>query len=79
MKLISQDLWNTTVPVATVLTVYGIETSCGIETEVKPSKVATVLTVYGIETVYDFVIRHRVDVVATVLTVYGIETACIDS
>ena len=62
--------------VATVLTVYGIETNTikkRVEAYVR--KVATVLTVYGIET-------HRClsvswsepPWVATVLTVYGIET-----
>ena len=37
--------------VATVLTVYGIETTIRI-TSNDPSNVATVLTVYGIETKY---------------------------
>ena len=59
--------------VATVLTVYGIETSYVIVTPFTFSEVATVLTVYGIETenVYGEVTGLPV---ATVLTVYGIET-----
>ena len=36
--------------VATVLTVYGIETRVINRTEIESSEVATVLTVYGIET-----------------------------
>ena len=60
--------------VATVLTVYGIETGNFKEKE-DACNVATVLTVYGIETykctAKDFNIPA---VVATVLTVYGIET-----
>ena len=61
--------------VATVLTVYGIETinqSSGLYTQIL--QVATVLTVYGIETrIYSYkcMVIFRV---ATVLTVYGIET-----
>ena len=59
--------------VATVLTVYGIETR---KTFFKMfhDRVATVLTVYGIET---YVFCHCDSyncIVATVLTVYGIET-----
>ena len=61
--------------VATVLTVYGIETRfCFTPLDAKYF-VATVLTVYGIET---FTIEHSTNssssLVATVLTVYGIET-----
>ena len=62
--------------VATVLTVYGIETG-RIPLTIRPVKnVATVLTVYGIETGYDS-FGHLVLIrfVATVLTVYGIETS----
>ena len=66
-----------TIKVATVLTVYGIET--GLKTEhflVQSQMVATVLTVYGIETLP---LRQentpkKPFSVATVLTVYGIET-----
>ena len=63
-------------PVATVLTVYGIET---VKEELINSKsdksVATVLTVYGIETTITIIICLIIDGdVATVLTVYGIET-----
>ena len=60
--------------VATVLTVYGIETVIYYNPE-GGWYVATVLTVYGIETI-SFLIPHvqSPDVVATVLTVYGIET-----
>ena len=61
------------IPVATVLTVYGIETS-RVFHYLSDVRVATVLTVYGIET---DVIRSDVVVlveVATVLTVYDIET-----
>ena len=60
--------------VATVLTVYGIETlfSCNYTATLC---VATVLTVYGIETKC-FMIEYVLiaTAVATVLTVYGIET-----
>ena len=61
--------------VATVLTVYGIETG-PVEFVRKNTYVATVLTVYGIET---FKIPSPADavLVATVLTVYGIETSSI--
>ena len=65
--------------VATVLTVYGIETHtsnyyCFIYCNI----VATVLTVYGIETERE---RPGLDNcrVATVLTVYGIETTSFTS
>ena len=37
--------------VATVLTVYGIETSAGCQSYTSSPYVATVLTVYGIETI----------------------------
>ena len=62
--------------VATVLTVYGIETvNIGIISRTNSTTVATVLTVYGIETLG---LYRNSDVVltkvATVLTVYGIET-----
>ena len=61
--------------VATVLTVYGIETasyfaSCGQRFKI----VATVLTVYGIETGNTEKLFTCFMDVATVLTVYGIET-----
>ena len=61
--------------VATVLTVYGIETSLDAFKCIFIYRlVATVLTVYGIETT-NLEIRLSVDTtVATVLTVYGIET-----
>ena len=63
--------------VATVLTVYGIETIISIIIFFKIPTVATVLTVYGIETAKkeSSTVRPKV---ATVLTVYGIET-CIRS
>ncbi len=62
--------------VATVLTVYGIET---LQQNLvwnlhKWNYVATVLTVYGIETVRSIFVLLAVYKVATVLTVYGIET-----
>ena len=60
--------------VATVLTVYGIETFQSIFNE-DFSYVATVLTVYGIETLdISIEIYYITFSVATVLTVYGIET-----
>ena len=64
--------------VATVLTVYGIETysSTNLLT-FQQLLVATVLTVYGIET---FIFDTHASIpscVATVLTVYGIETSVI--
>ena len=63
--------------VATVLTVYGIETlgSYSLNND-KIRCVATVLTVYGIETLQllNFHWRNNFPV-ATVLTVYGIETS----
>ncbi len=61
------------VEVATVLTVYGIETSRTKDLVIAPSLVATVLTVYGIETLR-FIALYVASEVATVLTVYGIET-----
>ena len=63
--------------VATVLTVYGIETHSALSKLETPrtAYVATVLTVYGIETVPSFEVDVRYSInVATVLTVYGIET-----
>ena len=63
--------------VATVLTVYGIETEQLLEigNHILRVVVATVLTVYGIET--PSTPRNQTSIrcrVATVLTVYGIET-----
>ena len=62
--------------VATVLTVYGIETFTFATYCINTITVATVLTVYGIETdkqdSFDGMVWHNH--VATVLTVYGIET-----
>ena len=44
-------IWNVTFPVATVLTVYGIETPSTPRNQTSiRCRVATVLTVYGIET-----------------------------
>ena len=43
--------------VATVLTVYGIETLDLIKTEYDKLPVATVLTVYGIETFFRFFVE----------------------
>ena len=60
--------------VATVLTVYGIETfNILFSVSIHNDTVATVLTVYGIET-YQPNENTMVHGVATVLTVYGIET-----
>ena len=66
---------NKGLAVATVLTVYGIETShfCSLFETTKDA-VATVLTVYGIETFRICVFKIKSCHVATVLTVYGIET-----
>ena len=65
--------------VATVLTVYGIETAHIMYVYVvQLLHVATVLTVYGIETIGlapQGTLRQEV---ATVLTVYGIETILFD-
>ena len=60
--------------VATVLTVYGIETGCRPTRSRQLGLVATVLTVYGIETYNRRRQYIKAMVVATVLTVYGIET-----
>ena len=61
--------------VATVLTVYGIETILSKTPYTINIIVATVLTVYGIETsAYKSTNRNHFQFVATVLTVYGIET-----
>ena len=60
--------------VATVLTVYGIETGRCLYKRQSIHQVATVLTVYGIETAEKFVYYYKKGNVATVLTVYGIET-----
>ena len=64
------------IEVATVLTVYGIETKLDLIASLAPCKlVATVLTVYGIETQSKCCLVSRcILMVATVLTVYGIET-----
>ena len=66
-------------PVATVLTVYGIETDTPRSnlTTSPAWSVATVLTVYGIETNLEFHIHRIILLVATVLTVYGIETSTV--
>ena len=62
--------------VATVLTVYGIETNIANSKRPSAPPVATVLTVYGIETFTIRPVNHVIFFkrVATVLTVYGIET-----
>ena len=61
--------------VATVLTVYGIETAIAAKIAIVLFVVvATVLTVYGIETLSLRNLPHEVGIVATVLTVHGIET-----
>ena len=66
--------------VATVLTVYGIETERELIKRGKPAiAVATVLTVYGIETLVKLAMLDLLSLVATVLTVYGIETGSIFS
>ena len=62
------------VRVATVLTVYGIETLRRRAYICLKQLVATVLTVYGIETDPAFSASIGILAVATVLTVYGIET-----
>ena len=65
----------TTSAVATVLTVYGIETTHLFSIISTSFKVATVLTVYGIETFHNFAKQLGFFFgVATVLTIYGIET-----
>ena len=76
LKLEYVDVTEYSTPsVATVLTVYGIETAWNFPCLMTmQQKVATVLTVYGIETfklVFNF---GDLNTVATVLTVYGIET-----
>ena len=61
--------------VATVLTVYGIETILHyLDQNHNYLGVATAPTVYGIETDKHPIILLPVLIVATVLTVYGIET-----
>ena len=60
--------------VATVLTVYGIETNAASFKWPRAVEVATVLTVYGIETITYVSSPRAYSWVATVLTVYGIET-----
>ena len=61
--------------VATVLTVYAIETSWSNYIAFTRTIVATVLTVYAIETLLLFwIVGCLISFVATVLTVYGIET-----
>ena len=61
--------------VATVLTVYGIETlHISSSYDKDHCEVATVLTVYGIETEEKIMTTTTYLNVATVLTVYGIET-----
>ena len=60
--------------VATVLTVYGIETVWVTFLLSILLIVATVLTVYGIETSLTNLAINVNKIVATVLTVYGIET-----
>ena len=65
-----------TIFVATVPTVYGIETAKRVSFATCDYRVATVPTVYGIETNLELeitLIKHTC-VVATVPTVYGIET-----
>ena len=58
--------------VATVLTVYGIETEFIASGIKMPIDVATVLTVYGIETEYQSLWHLDLEFwVATVPTVYG--------
>ena len=61
--------------VATVLTVYGIETRINIANPIAANTiVATVLTVYGIETQQQIPLTLELFVVATAPTVHGIET-----
>ena len=66
-------LWLNYLGVATVLTVYGIETT-KLTDRHQRVQVATVLTVYGIETSLKSIAILNICSVATVLTVYGIET-----
>ena len=65
------------ISVATVLTVYGIETNGQYNLFGKTEFVATVLTVYGIETTLIAKYPSLSVIVATVLTVYGIETGTV--
>ena len=65
--------------VATVLTVYGIETLTSMSLKIPHLLVATVLTVYGIETMNAISRLIQIFMVATVLTVYGIETGAADA
>ncbi len=62
--------------VATVPTVYGIETIPDKVLVLKAfsNNVATVPTVYGIETIHTLTLTDPQQSVATVPTVYGIET-----
>ena len=63
-------------PVATALTVYGIETPDVIFFWMFWLNVATALTVYGIETIMmSMMVLVMYIMVATALTVYGIETS----
>ena len=75
LKHVASGVQSSAVGVATVLTVYGIET-IGFNTSGDSiNQVATVLTVYGIETRICTPTRgNTYGSVATVLTVYGIET-----
>ena len=74
LKLPRWPTHPSTKEVATVLTVYGIETVRYIPHMGTSKRVATVLTVYGIETRVLYNRLHCLSIVATVLTVYGIET-----
>ena len=77
LKLLSKPSSDAGKPngVATVLTVYGIETYPSLlNSDYAVASVATVLTVYGIETDQRNQLGIPFAVVATVLTVYGIET-----
>ena len=75
LKLQLPQLLLVRLTVATVLTVYGIETDYKILPVWLIIHVATVLTVYGIETRQNFSVLIATMHVATVLTVYGIETS----
>ena len=74
LKLKSSHNITSILSVATVLTVYGIETIEVIKSDFLYVFVATVLTVYGIETKWRIFSIRSTSLVATVLTVYGIET-----
>ena len=76
MKLLFEFTIGNNFDVATVLTVYGIETRPEFfKPGIRISGVATVLTVYGIETAKSIASLGSGNAsVATVLTVYGIET-----